>query len=129
MWYVAQLVRGMSVDEAVKQLSFVLKKGATAAKEAILEAQEIAVRQHNVEFKSNLWVSDSFSTKGKYYKGIRRHARMRVGHVQYKHCHYFVTLEEGKPPANYYLPAPMTPEEQLNNWIEKLRKRKVYNSL
>lgn len=56
MWYVACFVRGMSVDEAVKQLSFVPWKGAVVAKETILEAQKLAVKQHNVEFKSNLWV-------------------------------------------------------------------------
>jgi large subunit ribosomal protein L22 len=50
------MVRGMTVDEAVKQLSFVLKKGAVAVKETILEAQQMAVEKHNVEFKSNLWV-------------------------------------------------------------------------
>lgn len=58
MWYIACLVRGMSVDEAVKQLSFVLKKGGAAIKDAILEAQELAVKQHNVEFKTNLWVGE-----------------------------------------------------------------------
>lgn len=58
MWYIAVLVRGMSVDEAVRQLSFVPKKGAEAVKEAILEAQEMAVKKHNVEFKSNLWVGE-----------------------------------------------------------------------
>lgn len=56
MWYIAVLVRGMSVDEAVKQLSFVIKKGAAIAKETILEAQQMAIDNHNVEFKSNLWV-------------------------------------------------------------------------
>ena len=56
MKYVAWLVRGMTVDEAVKQLSFVLKKGAAIVKETILEAQKLAIEQHNVEFKSNLWV-------------------------------------------------------------------------
>jgi len=56
MWYIACMVRGLTVDEAVKQLSFVLKKGAVAIKETILEAQQMAVEKHNVEFKSNLWV-------------------------------------------------------------------------
>lgn len=56
MWYIACLVRGMSVDEAVRQLSFVPRKGAVVAKETILEAQQLAVEKHNVEFKSNLWV-------------------------------------------------------------------------
>jgi len=58
MWYIASFVRGMSVDEAVKQLSFMCKKGAEIAKEVILEAQRLAVEEHNVEFKSNLWVGE-----------------------------------------------------------------------
>lgn len=56
MWYIACMVRGMTVDEAIKQLSFIQKKGAVAVKETILEAQQMAVEQHNVEFRSNLWV-------------------------------------------------------------------------
>lgn len=58
MWYVASFIRGMTVDEALKQLSFVLKKGAADVKQAILECQEKAVKFHNVEFKSNLWVGE-----------------------------------------------------------------------
>lgn len=58
MWYVSAFVRGMSVDEAVKQLSFLHMKGAEIAKEIILEAQRLAVEEHNVEFKSNLWVGE-----------------------------------------------------------------------
>lgn len=56
MWYVASFVRGMSVDEAIRQLNFVHKKGAPFVKQGILEAQKLAVENHNVEFKSNLWV-------------------------------------------------------------------------
>ena len=56
MWYIATMVKGMSVDEAVRQLSFISKKGAKYVKETILEAQKMAVEQHNVEFRSNLWV-------------------------------------------------------------------------
>lgn len=56
LWYIASFVRGMTVDEAIKQLSFVNKKGAGFVKEAILEAQDLAVKEHNVEFKSNLWI-------------------------------------------------------------------------
>lgn len=56
MWYISSFIRGMSIDEALKQLSFVLKKGAGDVKQTLLEAQEMAVKDHNVEFKSNLWV-------------------------------------------------------------------------
>lgn len=58
MWYIASFIRGLSIDEALKQLSFVLKKGAGDIKQAILEAQELAVTRHNVEFKSNLWIGE-----------------------------------------------------------------------
>lgn len=56
MWYIASFIRGMTVDEALKQISFVLKKGAVPVKEALLEAQALAVERHNVEFRSNLWI-------------------------------------------------------------------------
>ena len=56
MWYVAQMIRGMTIDEALKQLKFVNQKGAYYAIDTLLEAQELAVKEHNVEFKSNLWV-------------------------------------------------------------------------
>ena len=56
MWYVACLIRGMKIDDAMNQLKFVHKKGAVAVLEALQEAQELAVKEHNVEFRSNLWV-------------------------------------------------------------------------
>lgn len=61
MWYIACLVRGMSVDEAIKQLKFVPKKGAKDVRETIEEAREMAVKDHNVEFPTNLWVGKSAS--------------------------------------------------------------------
>lgn len=50
------MVRGMTIDEAIRQMRFVSKKGALFVLDALLEAQEMAVKHHNVEFKSNLWV-------------------------------------------------------------------------
>lgn len=128
LWYIASFVRGMTVDEAIKQLSFVNKKGALLVKEAILEAQELALKEHNVEFKSNLWIAESFSGSGMTIKGVRRHARGRMGEVRYRYCHYFVRLEEGKPPEDYYKRNPLTPPQQLEKWIEQMRKRKIINS-
>ncbi|KAJ8949681.1 hypothetical protein NQ314_008142 [Rhamnusium bicolor] len=122
MWYIASFIRGMTVDEAIKQLKFVLKKGAKDVRETIEEAKELAVKEHNVEFPSNMWV-------GPVIKGIRRHARSRFGVVEYFHCHYFVRLEEGKPPKHYYMPTPKQPHEQLEDWLKSMRKRKITNSL
>ncbi|CAG0914322.1 unnamed protein product [Notodromas monacha] len=116
MWYIASLIRGMSIDEAVKQLSFINKKGAGFIKDTLLEAQDMAVKEHNIEFKSNLWVADSHVTKGVVIKGMRRHARGRFGIVEYFHCHYFVRLEEGPPPVDYFQPKPTGPE-MLEEWV------------
>ena len=91
MWHIAQFVRGLSVDEAIKQLNFINKKGAFIAAEVrhlsllprtqylcpqvIEEARQLAVKEHCVEYGSNLWVTESFATKGQRIKGMRRHAR------------------------------------------------------
>ncbi|KAL1509022.1 hypothetical protein ABEB36_003828 [Hypothenemus hampei] len=129
MWYIASLIRGMSVDEAIRQLKFVLKKGARDVQEVLEEAKELAVKEHNVEFPSNMWVAESFVGKGTVIKGIRRHARGRVGTVEYFHCHYFVRLEEGTPPKHYYANHPKEPHELLEDWLSNMRKRKVINSI
>ncbi|PSN54360.1 39S ribosomal protein L22 [Blattella germanica] len=130
MWYVACMVRGMTVDEALKQLNFVTKKGAAYVRQTILEAQQMAVEQHNVEFKSNLWVAESFVGKGLVVKGMRRHAKMRFGKVEYFHCHYFVRLEEGTPPKDYYYHnRRLTGPELLQKWLDKMRNRKIPSTL
>lgn len=130
MWYVACLVRGLRIDDAINQLKFVHKKGSVAARETLEEAKELAVKEHNVEFASNLWVSESFVGKGMIIRGYRRHARRRFGKVEYKYCHYFVTLEEGDPPEHYYpFRRPRTPQELLEEWMEEQRRRTIIKSL
>lgn len=130
MWYVASMIRGMTIDEALKQLSFVNKKGAVHVKETLLEAQKLAVETHNVEYKSNLWVAESFASKGLVVKGIRRHAKARIGIVSYFHCHYFVRLEEGTPPKHYFFEsAPKTTATLLTEWVDEMRRKKIPSSL
>jgi len=125
MWYVANFVKGMSVDEAIKQLSFVHLKGAVIAKQVIEEAVELAVKEHNVEFRSNLWVAESFATKAMVLKGYRRHARGRYGQVKYKYIHYFVKLEEGTPPKQFYDQEEFNPREMLERWLHEHRQKTV----
>lgn len=130
MWYVASMIRGMSVEEAIKQLTFINKKGAAIVKEVLLEAQDLAVQDHYVEYKSNLWVAESFATQGIVIKGIRRHAKARPGIVHYRHCHYFVRLEEGSPPKHYFLDrVEKTTQEHLSEWIGEMRQRRIPGSL
>lgn len=127
-WYAAVMVRGLSVDEAIKQCDFHNQLFPHIIKEVIQEAQEIAVRDHNVEFKSNLWVADSYVTKGNVIKGMRLHARGRRGEVRFMFCNYYVRLREGTPPKHYY-PPPPTGLQKMEEYIKLQRERRIKESL
>ncbi|XP_026184461.1 large ribosomal subunit protein uL22m [Mastacembelus armatus] len=125
MWYLAKLIRGLSIDEAIAQLEFNDKKGAKIMKEVLLEAQEMAVTNHNVEYKSNLYVAESFSSKGQYLKRIRYHGRGMFGIMDKVYCHYFVKLVEGPPPK----PEERTSFDQAKEYVQDLKNRTIIHSL
>uniref|UniRef100_A0A1A8NCS4 Large ribosomal subunit protein uL22m n=1 Tax=Nothobranchius pienaari TaxID=704102 RepID=A0A1A8NCS4_9TELE len=125
MWYLAKMIRGMSIDEAVAQLEFNDKKGAKIMREVLLEAQEMAVKNHNVEYKSNLYVAESFSSKGMYLKRIRYHGRGMFGIMDRVYCHYFVKLVEGSPPTTEQ----RTGFDQAKEYVQNLKKRTIIHSL
>ncbi|XP_038628989.1 39S ribosomal protein L22, mitochondrial isoform X1 [Tachyglossus aculeatus] len=126
MWYVAKLVRGMSIDQALAQLEFNDKKGAKIVREVLLEAQDLAVRKHNVEFKSNLYIAESTSGKGQYLKRIRYHGRGGFGIMKKVYCHYFVKLVEGPPPPPE---KPKSDFDHAKGYIQELRNRTIIHSL
>ncbi|XP_005725508.1 large ribosomal subunit protein uL22m, partial [Pundamilia nyererei] len=118
-------IRGMSIDEAIAQLEFNDKKGAKIMKEVLLEAQEMAVKNHNVEYKSNLFVAESYSGKGKYLKRIRYHGRGMFGIMDKVYCHYFVKLVEGAPPKI----EKKTSFDQAKEYVQSLKNRTIIHSL
>ncbi|XP_032996248.1 39S ribosomal protein L22, mitochondrial [Lacerta agilis] len=126
MWYLAKLIRGMSIDQALAQLEFNDKKGAKVIKEVLLEAQEMAVRKHNVEFRSNLHIAESFSGKGHYLKRIRYHGKGFFGIMDKVKCHYFVKLVEGPPPPPE---KPKTAFDHAKEYVQQLRSRTITNTL
>ncbi|XP_062289401.1 39S ribosomal protein L22, mitochondrial [Scomber scombrus] len=125
MWYLAKMIQGMSIDQAVAQLEFNDKKGAKIMKEVLLEAQEKAVKNHNVEYKSNLYVAESYSGKGKYLKRIRYHGRGMFGIMEKVYCNYFVKLVEGSPPKT----EEKTSFDQAKEYVERLKNRTIIHSL
>ncbi|XP_060792484.1 39S ribosomal protein L22, mitochondrial isoform X1 [Neoarius graeffei] len=125
MWYLAKLIRGMTIDQALAQLEFNDKKGAKIIREVLLEAQEMAVKSHSVEYKSNLYVAESFSGKGQYLKRIRYHGRGMFGIMDKVYCHYFVKLVEGSPPTVEQ----NTPFDQAKEYVEELKNRTIICSL
>ncbi|XP_065213186.1 large ribosomal subunit protein uL22m [Planococcus citri] len=129
MWYVCRFVRGLTIDEALKQLALVGRKGAEIATRAINEAADMAVKDHNVEFRTNLWIAECFHGRGVMVKGVRRHAKGRIGLVHYRYCNFYIRLEEGKPPADYYRKGDRSGPALLEKWVTEMRGRKIYNTL
>lgn len=128
MWFITNLVEGMKVDEALKQLAVVPKKGAHILREIIEEAREKALKDHNFEFKSNMFVADCYATKGLVIKGFRKHAFYRFGEIRYFHVHVFVRLVEGDPPAEGFKPNPDN-ETRLKEYLDDLKRRNIKYSL
>ena len=127
MWHVACLIRGMTVDEALKQLEFQQLKGARIVSEVVQEARELAIRDHNFEHASNMWIAESFANQAMTIKGMRRHARMRIGTIDYRYANYYVKLEEGRPPKNYYeWRAKKSPHELLQDYLIEHRNKRIY---
>lgn len=123
MWYIACLTRGLSVDEAIKQCAFVPKKGAHIMREVLNEAREIALNQHNFEYKSDMYVGEANVQKGLVIKGVRKHAFFRLGEVRYFHCHIMLRLVEG-PPPDYFYHKPLSNRDKLEYYMDELRRRK-----
>lgn len=128
MWYVMKFIRGMNVDEAIKQLSFISGKPPQLAIEVLREAQAEAVKNHNFEYKSKIWIEDAIAVKGLVIKGLRKHARMRFGQISYFYTHLLVKLREGDPPQHYYRP-PKDGNDMLKDYYDELRARKIPQGL
>ena len=59
-------------------------------RETLEEARELAVEEHFVEFPTDLWVAESFCSKGMHILGTRRGARGRLSAMKYGFINYFV---------------------------------------
>ncbi|XP_060054019.1 large ribosomal subunit protein uL22m isoform X2 [Erinaceus europaeus] len=109
-----------------RQIKYSKDKMWYLAKLILLEAQDMAVRDHNVEFRSNLYIAESHSGRGQCLKRIRYHGRGYFGIMEKVYCHYFVKLVEGAPPPPE---APKTAIAHAKEYIEQLRNRTIIHSL
>uniref|UniRef100_A0A8I3N464 Large ribosomal subunit protein uL22m n=2 Tax=Canis lupus familiaris TaxID=9615 RepID=A0A8I3N464_CANLF len=115
MWYLA-----------LAQLEFSDKKGAQIIKEILLEVQDMAVRDHNVEFRSNLYIAESTSGRVQYLKRTQYHGRGHFGIMEKVYCHYFVKLVEGPPPPPE---ARKTAVTHAKEYIQELRNWTIIHTL
>ena len=116
----------MTVDEALKQLKFMPQKGARVVEEVIQEAQEMAVKQHHFEYATNMWVSESTTDTFDKLIGVRRHKGGRTHPMEYRFCSYFLTLEEGVPPKDYYDNHAPTTKQWLEKYVKDHRSKFIH---
>lgn len=56
LWQTGIMLTGLSVEEAAKQLAHRPDQASRIWEEILSEAVELAVKKHNVEFATNLWI-------------------------------------------------------------------------
>ncbi|XP_059846642.1 39S ribosomal protein L22, mitochondrial isoform X2 [Hypanus sabinus] len=117
--------RPVEVYHCRRQIKYSKDKMWYLAKMVLLEAQEMAVRNHNLEYRSNLYVAESFSGKGQYLKRLRYHGRGMFGIMDRVYCHYFVKLVEGSPPIE----KKTTGLDQAKEYVQSLRNRTIIHAL
>ena len=91
---VAQLTRGLSVDEAEAQLELLsYKKAARIAIQVLRSAKANATHNHGLE-ASRLAIQRAFVGKGTFLKRVKYHARGKSGVMHHGHAHLTFILEE-----------------------------------
>ena len=127
LWYISSFIRGMTVDDALKELQFIDKKGARIIEEVLKEAREMALTEHHFEFPTNMWVAESFSDSFENLHSIRRHARSKIGNVVHRYITYFIRLEEGVPPEHYYdHRVQKNPKQMLEEYVQEHRSKYIH---
>ena len=92
---VADLVRGMSVDQALNILAFSPKKGAVIIKKVLESA--IANAEHNDGADiDELKVKTIYVEKGMVLKRFTARAKGRGNRISKQTCHVYVTVGDGK---------------------------------
>ncbi|XP_048779068.1 39S ribosomal protein L22, mitochondrial-like [Ostrea edulis] len=128
MWKFTAMVRGLSVDDAIKKVSFLPHKGAKILKQCLLEGQNIAVKEHGIEYPSNMWIEHAYCNRGKIVKGMRL-AYKFPAEIKTRYCHLYIVFREGSPPKLYYPPDDMTGYEKIEDYVDRQRKRRILYSL
>ncbi|CAA7404134.1 unnamed protein product [Spirodela intermedia] len=103
---VAQLIRGMRVEDALLQLQVTVKRAAKTVYQVVHSARANAAHNHGLD-PERLIVAEAFVGKGVFLKRVSYHSKGRSGIMVRPHCRLTVVVRE------------LTPEEEAK--IAKLR--------
>ncbi|KAG0584380.1 hypothetical protein KC19_3G206400 [Ceratodon purpureus] len=90
---VAELVRGMRVDDALMQMAVSTKRAAKVVAKVITSARANAIHNFGMN-KDRLIVAEAFVGKDKYLKRLRIHGKGKAGHMTRPRCRLTVVVKE-----------------------------------
>jgi len=114
---VAKQIRGMLVEDALKQLEFSSKKAAQFIEKTLRTTMANAKANHGVDDPTNMHVFESYVGKGANLDRIRYHAQGRTGKATKPRTHYFLKLKEG--------PLVEKPKDPLGKWFLKTKRDQI----
>eukprot|EP00049_Salpingoeca_infusionum_P018826 m.358947 g.358947 ORF g.358947 m.358947 type:complete len:238 (+) comp18352_c0_seq1:28-741(+) len=95
---VANQIRGLNVDEAIKQMTFSGKKVASHIRQVLVTTKNNAAANHGVADPSNMYVLEAYVGKGRYGRGMRYNSRGRGARTTRPRSHFYLKLREGSAP-------------------------------
>ncbi|CAH8495280.1 unnamed protein product [Schistosoma turkestanicum] len=146
LWMLGQMIRGRSVDDAFAQLGFRREKGARILEEVLEEAIELAVKEHDFEFCTKIWIESLYISRGRMVPRLYKGLRSAVYKINFHYTDLYIRLREGDPPKIYHprdikgvwTPAPTCPpegrpwgstREMVHRELERLRERRLRSEL
>jgi large subunit ribosomal protein L22 len=90
---IAKQIRGLRVEEAMRQLAFSTKAKADLVSEVIRKTTNLADIRHRLQ-PSELEIAECFTTHGKPLKRIQFKAKGRFGRMQHKFSHLWLKIRE-----------------------------------
>ncbi|XP_078442702.1 uncharacterized protein LOC144712331 [Wolffia australiana] len=90
---VAELIRGMRVEDAILQLQVTVKRAAKTVYQVLHSARANATHNHGLD-PERLIVAEAFVGKGMFLKRVSYHAKGRSGIMVRPHCRLTVVVRE-----------------------------------
>uniref|UniRef100_A0A7I4EJQ3 Large ribosomal subunit protein uL22c n=1 Tax=Physcomitrium patens TaxID=3218 RepID=A0A7I4EJQ3_PHYPA len=90
---VAELVRGMRVDDALMQMAVSTKRAAKVVAKVVTSARANAIHNFGMD-KDRLIVAEAFVGKDKYLKRLRIHGKGKAGQMVRPRCRLTVVVKE-----------------------------------
>ncbi|KAA3674029.1 large subunit ribosomal protein L22 [Paragonimus westermani] len=102
LWLLGFMIRGRAIDDAFVQLAYRPEKGARILEEVLEEAVELAVKEHDFEYCTKIWIETIHVNRGRSVPRLYKGLRTQISLNNYHYANLYIRLREGDPPAVYH---------------------------